>query len=264
MKDAVIKLIERLEYQYRPYSISERFHDETKITIKGKTTPVSAWPEEWKTIYTKGYPRLDKIRLTRDFSPGIQLSLKRVLTSRRSIREFKNAQLSVKEISTLLYFSGGVKSMVNNDWNSSRRFYPSGGARYPLEIYIVTYRNTQLESGVYHYNVRQHALEVLKRGNYLSELQKGLDPPWLGDANMAILITAVFGRNFVKYGDRGYRLILAESGHLAQNFSLVATALKLGSCALGGYIDYAVNDLLDLDGVNESVIYAIVVGIPKV
>jgi len=263
MKDKLINLIERLEHQYRPYGSSEQFHEATKIFIKGKTTPVGSWPQSWKTIYTKGYPRLASIKLKKVFSPKMKTSFDQVLYKRKSIRDFKNKLLMTKELSTLLYFSGGVKSMVNNDWNTSRRFYPSGGGRFPLEMYVVLYNNTELEKGIYHYNVKHHTLEILKKGDYLKELQKGLDPPWLKDANMAILITSVFGRNQVKYGDRGYRLILVESGHLAQNIYLVAEALNLGCCALGGYIDFAINDLLDIDGVNESVVYALVVGFPK-
>ncbi|OGZ27983.1 MAG: hypothetical protein A2427_01445 [Candidatus Nealsonbacteria bacterium RIFOXYC1_FULL_40_7] len=263
MKDKTIQSIEQLEHEYRPYGSAERFHEETNIYKKGKTTPLSSWPQAWRTIYTKGYPRLDSIKLTKKFSPKIKTSFDEVLNKRKSRRDFKDKLLLTRDLSTLLYYSGGVKSMTNDNWDTSRRFYPSGGARYPLEIYIVLFNKTELEKGIYHYNVRHHSLEILKKGNYLSELQKGLDPPWLKDANMAILVTSVFGRNQVKYGDRGYRLILAESGHLAQNIYLVSEALHLGCCGLGGYIDYAINELLDIDGVNESVIYALVVGSPK-
>lgn len=262
-KDKTIQLVEQLERQYRPYGAAEQFHEATNIYKKGKTTPLASWPQAWRIIYTKGYPRLDSINLTRKFSSSIKTSLDEVLNKRQSRRDFKNKRLTTKDLVTLLYYAGGVKSMIHNDWNTSRRFYPSGGARFPLEIYVVLFNNTELGKGIYHYNVRQHSLEILKQGDYLSELQKGLDPPWLKDANMAILLTSVFGRNQVKYGDRGYRLIFSESGHLAQNFYLVSEALNLGCCALGGYIDYAINELLDIDGVNESVVYALVVGSPK-
>lgn len=263
MKDKIIQLIEQLEHQYSQYSISERFHEETKIFKKGKTTPLSSWPKAWKTIYTKGYPRLDAIKLSKVFSSKMKTPIKKVLFKRKSTRDFCSKLLTVKELSTLLYFSAGIKSIDNNDWNTSRRFYPSGGARYPLEVYIILYNNTELERGVYHYNVRHHSLEILRKGDCLKSLKKGLDPSWLVDANMAIIITAVFGRNQVKYGDRGYRIIIAESGHLAQNISLIADTLDLGSCALGGYIDYAINEMLDIDGINESVVYAMIVGFPK-
>lgn len=264
MKDKIIQLTERLEHQYKPYSLSEQFHEATSISKKIKTTPHSSWPQAWRTIYTKGYPRLGSIKFKKEFSPKIKTAFDRVLFKRKSTRNFKSKLLTTKNLSTLLYFSGGVKSIVNNDWNTSRRFYPSGGARFPLDIYVVLYNNTELEKGIYHYNVKHHSLEILKKGDYLKELQKGLDPPWLVNANMAILITAVFGRNQVKYGDRGYRLILAESGHLAQNVYLVANTLNLGCCAFGGYVDVAINDLLDIDGINESIVYTMVVGFPKI
>jgi len=262
MKDKGVRQIEKIEHQFRPYGWSERFHDATRLEKRGKTTPYSIWPEDWKKIYVKGYPRLDSIPLKKEFSIKMKTPLDQVLRSRKSVREYKRKLLTTKELVTLLFFSGGVKNIPNKDWNFSRRFYPSGGGRYPLEIYVVLYNDTEIDKGVYHYNVKYHSLEILKKGDYLKELQKGLDPSWLLDANMAVLITAVFGRNQVKYGDRGYRHILTEVGHLAQNISLVTVALGLGSCALGGYLDFAINDLLDIDGVNESIVYTMIVGSP--
>ncbi|MDP2585843.1 MAG: SagB/ThcOx family dehydrogenase [Candidatus Levybacteria bacterium] len=263
MKNKTTQMIKKLEHQYRPYSSSEKFHEVTNMSKKGKTTPESSWPQTWKTIYTKGYPRLNSIKLTKKFSSKIKTPFDQVLYERRSTRDYKSKLLTIKELSTLLYFTSGVKPLINNNWDSSKRFYPSGGGRFPLETYIVLYNNTELKAGIYHYNVRHHSLEILKEGNYLKELQECLAPLWLPDANMAILNTAVFGRNQVKYGDRGYRFILNEAGHLAQNIYLIASALGLGCCALGGYIDSSINDLLDIDGINESAIYATVVGYPK-
>jgi len=260
MKDKTIALLEELEHQYRPYGIAEQFHHATDIVVKGKTTPVSSWPEAWKKIYFKGYPRLASIKMGRKFSPKIKTPFDKVLFERTSTREFSEQTLTTQELSTLLYYAGGIKSIVKNNWDLSRRFYPSGGARYPLEIYIVLYHNTELTKGIYHYNVKRHELEVLKKGNYMVQLQKGLDPPWLVEANMAVLVTAVFGRNQTKYGDRGYRLILNEAGHMNQNIYLIASALRLGCCALGGYLDSAINTLLDVDGVNESIVYATIIG----
>ena len=70
----------------------------------------------------------------------------------------------------------------------------------------------------------------------------------------------MFWRTRFKYGLRGYRFALIEAGHVAQNLLLTATALRLGSVPLGGLFDRRIDELLDLDGVNESVLYAVSVG----
>jgi SagB-type dehydrogenase family enzyme len=264
MKDNTItEKIESFVRHFKKISLSEDFHNKTKIFDKGKTTPRHTWPESWKSIYIKGYPRLKQIYLDKNLSMKMHSSLNDALYNRKSTRVFDKKILTKNDISTLLFYSAGVKSMKGNDWDSSRRFYPSGGARYPLDIYVVLYNNTEIEKGVYHYNVKRHTLELLKKGNYLNEIKAGLDKKLLKNTNMAILITSVFGRNQIKYGDRGYRFILQESGHLGQNIYLTAAALNIGCCALGGYVDSVINDLLDIDGINESVVYSFIIGFPK-
>ena len=77
---------------------------------------------------------------------------------------------------------------------------------------------------------------------------------------MAIIMTAVFDRSQMKYGERGYRYMLIEAGHVGQNFCLTAEALGLKCSALGGTHDEPIERLLDIDGVTESVMYALAIG----
>lgn len=262
--DDVNQKIDKLEHEYRPYSISEEFHDKTRLREGGKARPYSEWPPSWIEIDFKGYPRLQSISLGEVSNHIMNSSLGAALQGRVSTRAYDATKpLTTELLSTLLFYSAGIKSKAGNDWNTSRRFYPSGGARYVLEVYPVIFGPSELKKGVYHYNVKKHALEVLKLGNYLPQIKRTLEPTWIKDASMILFVTAVFGRNQVKYGDRGYRHILVENGHMAQNVYLNATALGLGCSALGGYADDRINNLLDVDGVNESVINTLVVGFPR-
>ncbi len=77
---------------------------------------------------------------------------------------------------------------------------------------------------------------------------------------MVIIVTTVFGRTLVKYGKRGWRYICFEAGHLAQNVHLVTTASGLKSCAIGGFLDEKVIELLDLDENSEIPLYLLSVG----
>jgi SagB-type dehydrogenase family enzyme len=77
---------------------------------------------------------------------------------------------------------------------------------------------------------------------------------------MVIFITSVFERSVFKYGDRGYRFIFLEAGHVAQNINLVAYGLGLASVNIGGFLDRRVDDFLGLDGLTHSTIYMIAIG----
>lgn len=143
-----------------------------------------------------------------------------------------------------------------------RRAQASGGARYPIEVYPLVLRSGEgLPAGLYHYNVKLHALETLWDKSFTKEeLKDYFVYEWTADASVVFLMTAVFWRNQMKYGERGYRYVLIEAGHIGQNLYLVSEALGLKCCALGGTKDERVEELLDIDGVNESLVYAVAVG----
>src|SRR5829696_9188569 len=84
----------------------------------------------------------------------------------------------------------------------------------------------------------------------------------LGSAAI-IFVSAIFVRSTFKYGDRGYRFVLLEAGHLAQNAILTAAELGLAAAPIGGYMDREVDDYLDIDGLNESTIYIMLIGQPE-
>lgn len=142
-----------------------------------------------------------------------------------------------------------------------RRAVPSGGALYPLEVYVVTRRVTELPRGVFHLDPERAALEILFEGDVADELAAAMPAAELvADASAVIFVTAVFWRTRFKYGLRGYRFALLEAGHVMQNVLLAATALGVTAFPLGGYYDAAVEELLRVDGIDESVLYGAVVG----
>ncbi|MEK7597021.1 MAG: SagB/ThcOx family dehydrogenase [Patescibacteria group bacterium] len=239
----------------RPFLAYEKFHSLTNINAKQfsvKQLSRSEWPETWKKQYFKGYPRLPQVSLPKpNLSP---LSLQTILEKRRSKRTFSAIPMSRQSLSTLLYYSAGI----NQHNRKINRFYPSAGGRFPLEVYVVS-TNTQFSKGLYHYYVPSHSLEKLSLLNDFS-YKNYFNQKWIEKANSLILITGVFKRNTIKYQNRGYRYILLEAGHIGQNFYLVSTALGLSCCAIGGFADNNFNNLLDIDGINESVLYVLAIG----
>lgn len=177
---------------------------------------------------------------------------------RKSSRDFSGMALSHERLSALLKYSCGITS----DEKDTRRAQPSGGARYPIETYALLFvGNERVPSGVYHYAVKEHALESLwERSFPKSDIASLFTYPWAQQAALALVLTGVFDRNQRKYGERGYRQILIEAGAIVQNIYLCSAALQMKCCAIDGVHENAIERLLDIDGVNESAIVSILLG----
>lgn len=231
-----------------------------KFSGSEKKNSYKNWPEAWKITYYKAYPRFDQIILP-DPSRS-KFDLYSTLVSRKTCRDFSTQLIKVNQLSDLLYYSIGMKKIVENN-SSNNRMYPSAGARYPLEVYLIIFKSEQLRMGVYHYHFKTHSLEVILPEPVFEQAMQQLNQSWIRKAGILIVISAVFERTEMKYKDRGYRHILTEYGHIAQNLYLVSTALGLGVCSIGGFVDDGLNRLLDIDGRIESVIGLIAVGNKK-
>lgn len=223
--------------------------------------PLNKIPKSWKKIYFKIYPRLPQIKLEKANTKENQLFS--IIKKRESKRKFTGKELTLKEISKILYFSAGIRNFkeAKSDFDKSKRMYPSGGARYPLEIYPVIFKGKEILPGIYHYNVKWNTLELLLKGDFKKKFSSEItNQSWIKKAGMLIIITAVFSRTIVKYKERGWRYIFFEAGHLVQNIYLVSTSLKLKCCAIGGFIDEKVIELLDLNPKSELPLYLIAIG----
>ncbi len=232
------------------------FHHASKIR-DGYVSPFprdpNDWPIEWRTIHHKSYPRFKKIPLP-DHVQKADLFEK--LASRNSVRDFARKPILKDELGTLLKYSCGIVS------EGGHRAQPSGGSRYPIESYLLNIvPSPGLPSGLYHYDVRAHSLTALWERTFTDEdMSKLFTYGWVGNAGCVLLLSATFARSMIKYGERGYRYIFLEAGHIGQNISLVASALGIKSCAVGGTIDDMLEQLLDIDGTTESIVYGFALG----
>lgn len=240
--------------------LSQEFHDKTKISVLSDQLDPTTWPEEWKKVFYKSYPRLEEVILPKPTLP--KKDLKTTLVDRVSYRYFRKKKTNLAKISSLLYYAAGVRSLEHKNQVAEAmpdsRFYPSPGGRYPLEIYVLSL-NSDLPYGIYHYYVKRHSLEKIYDTPKIN-LDSFVNQKWIKSASLLIFVSAVHVRNTVKYSDRGYRHILTEYGLLLQNFYLVSTALNIGCCAVGGFVDDNINNLLDFDEMSESLIGLLAVG----
>lgn len=237
-------------------NFSSLYHQSSKDNAKGHP-PIAVdpneWPIEWETVSYKQYPRLPKVSLPSHQLP--QKNLEKLILQRSSERDFQRRAISLEALSSLLKYSVGIVG------ENEKRAHPSAGARFPLEVYVLSLAPSHLPTGVYHYNPKEHLLDVLwERPFSDDDIQQLFSYKWVMNASFVVILTAVFQRNQMKYGERGYRYILLEAGHASQNFYLVSTALSLKCCAIVGTRDQVVESLLDIDGVTESVVYALAFG----
>lgn len=219
------------------------------------------WPDEWKKIEFKTYPRLKPTKLP---SPDLgKADLANAILKRKSERDFSDLPLTLTELSTLLFYGAGVTRSGRENPDRSRRVYPSAGARYPLEVYVVAISVDELKPGLYHYNVPSHALEVLLENEraVFGEIFHDKDfAEFTKKASAIFIFSMVPGRQSLKYGNAAFKLAFIESGHLAQNMHLASAALCLKCCALAVFNDQAVHDALDIDGYTEIAFYALAIG----
>lgn len=187
------------------------------------------------------------------------ISLVDALSNRKSIREFDERSMSLDQLSQWLFYSA---RQVNSQGTRSAPF-PSGGALYPIDNYVLSIAIDGLERGVYHYDSYSHGLRKLPQNLYDNDKLSRVFKYTNHRPNGILCMTMSKHRNFPKYGLRGYLLSLLEAGHRMQNLQLVASASDLGCCSLGAADFDEVNRLLAVDGVNEHYIYSTTVGLKK-
>jgi SagB-type dehydrogenase family enzyme len=236
-------------------SIGDNFQKETKYHKDKMPGKQLDWASQPKTY--KSYPDCQTIQLP-EINPLSDMTLYEALKSRKSIRNYQNKPLKRETLSHLLWASTGIS---RKESGHEFRTAPSAGALYPIETYLVVNHVKEINPGVYHYNIQNHYLELLKEGDYAVETaQAALGQRMCVEAPVVFIWTAIFQRMKWKYGQRAYRYVYLDAGHIAENLALCATSLNLGSCQIGALYDDEVNQIIDVDGTEESVIYMSVVG----
>jgi SagB-type dehydrogenase family enzyme len=189
----------------------------------------------------------------------------RVLRARRTWRRYSTTPVDLHQLGTLLGLSAGIQQWAQVSMKAlALKTSPSGGARHPIECYIVSRDVRGLRPGVYHYASDTHDLERL-RGRIPDDRLKAYVPNsgYFARASAMVFLTAVFERILWRYPySRAYRAALIEAGHVCQTFLLTATWLGLAPYCVMGLADSLIEHDLGIDGITESVMYCAGVGRP--
>lgn len=196
---------------------------------------------------------------------GTPDALAAAIGRRVSCRRFSDAAVPLGDVARLLRLAYGVgRHHAGGPQGMYDRPVPSGGGLYPLEVNLLVRAVDGLVPGVHHFVPTADGVELVREGalppSLLTYLFMG--QPWVPEAAFVVVLSAVPGRSLEKYGDRGYRYLLLEAGHLMQNLNLVGWSLGIGSVNLGGFFDDELAGLLRLDTEQEFCLYASAFGIP--
>ncbi len=231
--------------------IGKRFMEGTRYDklepseqMEGKEAPALGWPHEGETI-----PLPDPEELSIE-----DITLTDAIKERESVRSYKDAPLSFAELSHILWATQGVRKKGKH---VALRTVPSAGARHAFET-ILFVRNVEgLDKGLYRYLPFEHALAPMDTPDDIEDLlvEASLGQKMPARAAVTFIWVADVYRMYWRYGERGYRYLHLDAGHVCQNLYLVAEQLGSGTVAMAAFDDKKMNDLFGLDGENHFVIY---------
>jgi SagB-type dehydrogenase family enzyme len=242
-----------------PAGTGREFMEKTKYVYIGKSDQENGLPQPPLELPPDpGLPVLDLPRPeTLDIPP---LDLRAAIERRRSIRTYAHKSLSLEELSFLLRCTQGVQQASGTHW--TLRTVPSAGARHAFETYLIVNDVEELEPGLYRYLALSHRLQQAGTDPTISHRVTAacFDQQFVLRCGVVFLWTAVPYRMTWQYGERGYRELHIDAGHVCQNLYLAAEAIGCGVCAVAAFDDDAMNGLLGIDGTGQFLIYLATVG----
>ncbi|MCH9625322.1 MAG: hypothetical protein S4CHLAM123_04930 [Chlamydiales bacterium] len=165
----------------------------------------------------------------------LNVKLEQAFRERKSMRIHGKHPISKLQLGAFLYHSHCV-NLVEGEVDQKRP-YPGGGGLYELETNVVIHECAGIERGVYKYNRPNHSLSEISSLNEQAQflLKEAAECMVVEQIPQVLLIfSARFQRVSWKYQSIAYSLILKNLGALFQTMYLVAAALDLAPCALGG------------------------------
>mgnify|MGYP005844084851 CR=1 FL=1 len=193
-----------------------------------------------------------------DFGPGLH-DLEQAILKRRSTRSYTGEELTLGELKALLHFTYQPQDYVDQGLNGT----PDYCDRSLLATFLAVSGVEDLEEGCYYYAPQAQELRQIRFKNFRRELHFLCLGQDLGrDAAVLLFHTADLRQAIARYGDRAYRYLHLDAGHLGQRLNLAAMHLGLGVSGIGGFFDDQVNEVLGIPA-DEAAIYITTIGRPQ-
>lgn len=186
----------------------------------------------------------------------LDVSLDDALENRCSQRSYLDYPITLKELSTLLFYSAGYKRTEK----SGRKHVPSSGGFCSTEVFLVILNSNEVAPGLYYYSAKDSTLRCLREGDFRDWIRNDAmyQEEW-ADASIVVFLVGDYVRLYQKYSHRTLRLCLLDAGHVAQNLYLVCSAMDMKVCEVLGYVESEVEDAFGLGG-NTPTFSSLVIG----
>ncbi|MEN6617400.1 MAG: SagB/ThcOx family dehydrogenase [Syntrophorhabdus sp.] len=176
------------------------------------------------------------------------VSVEKALKDRRSIRVYRDAPITMGEVSQILWAAQGI-----TDAAKGLRTAPSAKAQYFLTIYFFAGNVTGLNAGMYRYVPSGHSLALVSAGDMKNALYKAVGQTPIQKAPAAIVIAGAKDRA------RNENWMYLEAGHAAQNIYLQGVSLGIGTVVMAGFDADATGKAINLPP-SEKVLYIMPIG----
>lgn len=188
------------------------------------------------------------------------VNLRELMEKRRSLRDYADAPLTPAELSYLLWCTQGVQEITNRP--TTLRPVPSAGARHAFETYLLANKIDTVPPGLYRFAAIEHKLVEERAAPGIADkvAHACLQQEHVKSSAVTFIWTTALYRMTYRYGERGYRYLHLDAGHVCQNLYLAAESINCGACAVGAFDDEEINALLGFDDDKQFVVYVATVG----
>lgn len=173
-----------------------------------------------------------------------------IIENRHSLRDYENKMVPFEVFSNLLHYSFGVKYFGFGAYN--KREYPikysnsQGGLNY-LDLYIVVNKVKGIEQGLYYYNFINDEICLMDRGNMRPIIKEiNFQNEFTAYCNFICIVVGDMQRVVPKYYKRAYRFSHVDTGILIAYLQLIGEYQGLSSCAVAGFLEHKIDELLCL------------------
>ncbi len=190
-----------------------------------------------------------------DALPLDPVDLRAMIRDRRTVRNYLEQEISPEELAFLLWASQGITDVRGS--YATVRTVPSAGARHAFETFLLISQVAGIEPGLYRWIASMNQLVPVTLARDIAErvTRAALNQEQVLRSAVTFIWVAVRERMAYRYGERGYRYLFLDAGHVCQNLYLAAEPLGCGVCAMAAFDDEEVNAVLDLDGDNLFAVY---------
>lgn len=144
----------------------------------------------------------------------------KALSDRKSTREYAAKDLSVADLSDLLWAANGINRPAEN-----KRTAPSAMNRQDVDVYVI------MKQGAYLYDAKNHKLNLVAEGDFRGDVASGQD--FAKTAPVSLVLVS----DLAKMGDpknlQTLTMCSVDVGIVSQNISIFCSAANLATVARG-------------------------------